>query len=144
MGGNSAEKRKQMKRKKEVALLLLTAVLAAAGCADEKTTGEKTTESGSAAAVSGSSVFDGELEENVTIRVLENDTAISKGYFEELITAFNEAYADQGITAVDANMDQYLDLANDGPYGYGPDVLYQANDVIMQYAKGKHIYPLPV
>ena len=72
-----------MKRKKEVALLLLTAVLAAAGCADEKTTGEKTTESGSAAAVSGSSVFDGELEENVTIRVLENDTAISKGYFEE-------------------------------------------------------------
>lgn len=50
----------------------------------------------------------------------------------------------QGITAVDANMDQYLDLANDGPYGYGPDVLYQANDVIMQYAKGKHIYPLPV
>lgn len=94
MGGNSAEKRKQMKRKKEVALLLLTAVLAAAGCADEKTTGEKTTESGSAAAVSGSSVFDGDLEENVTIRVLENDTAISKGYFEELITAFNEAYAD--------------------------------------------------
>ena len=75
---------------------------------------------------------------------MENDTAISKGYFEELITAFNEAYADQGITAVDANMDQYLDLANDGPYGYGPDVLYQANDVIMQYAKGKHIYPLPV
>lgn len=106
--------------------------------------GENTTESGSAAAVSGSSVFDGELEENVTIRVLENDTAISKGYFEELINAFNEAYADQGITAVDANMDQYLDLANDGPYGYGPDVLYQANDVIMQYAKGKHIYPLPV
>lgn len=41
-------------------------------------------------------------------------------------------------------MDQYLDLANDGPYGYGPDVLYQANDVIMQYADGKHIYPLPV
>ena len=122
-----------MKRKKEVALLLLTAVLAAAGCADEKTTGENTTESGSAAAVSGSSVFDGKLEENVTIRVLENDTAISKGYFDELITAFNEAYADQGITAVDANMDQYLDLANDGPYGYGPDVLYQANDVIMQY-----------
>ena len=63
---------------------------------------------------------------------------------KELITAFNEAYADQGITAVDANMDQYLDLANDGPYGYGPDALYQANDVIMQYAKGKHIYPLPV
>ena len=41
-------------------------------------------------------------------------------------------------------MDQYLDLANDGPYGYGPDVLYQANDVIMKYAEGKHILPLPV
>ena len=33
-------------------------------------------------------------------------------------------------------------FANDGPYGYGPDVLYQGNDVIMQYAQGKHIYPL--
>ncbi len=41
-------------------------------------------------------------------------------------------------------MDQYLDLANDGPYGYGPDVLYQANDVIMQYAKGKTYLSLPV
>lgn len=92
----------------------------------------------------GSGVFTGELEQNVTIRVLENDTAISKGYFDELIAAFNEAYADYGITAVDANMDQYLDLANDGPYGYGPDVLYQANDIIMQYVDGKHIYPLPV
>ncbi|WP_317336026.1 extracellular solute-binding protein, partial [Streptococcus orisratti] len=28
--------------------------------------------------------------------------------------------------------------------GYGPDVLYQANDVIMQYAEDQHIYPLPV
>ena len=78
------------------------------------------------------------------IRVLENDTAISKGYFKELIDAFNEKYKDKGIEAVDANMDQYLDLANDGPYGYGPDVLYQANDVIMKYAEGKHILPLPV
>jgi arabinogalactan oligomer/maltooligosaccharide transport system substrate-binding protein len=77
-------------------------------------------------------IFDGTLEENVTIRVLENDTAISKGYFQELIDAFNAEYAQYGITAVDANMDQYLDLANDGPYGYGPDVLYQANDVLMQ------------
>lgn len=92
----------------------------------------------------GSSVFDGNLEEDVVIRVLENDTAISKGYFEELITAFNEAYEEYGIVAVDANMDQYLDLANDGPYGYGPDVLYQANDIIMKYVDGKHIYPIPV
>ena len=92
----------------------------------------------------GSPVFNGELERNVTIQVLENDTAIAQGYFDELIAAFNEAYADYGITAVDANMDQYLDLANDGPYGYGPDVLYQANDVIMKYVEGKHVYPLPV
>lgn len=89
-------------------------------------------------------VFSGELEHDVTIQVLENDTAVSKGYFEQLIKAFNEEYAEYGIVAVDANMNQYLDLANDGPYGYGPDVLYQANDIIMQYAEGKHIYPLPV
>ncbi|MCM1107206.1 MAG: extracellular solute-binding protein [Blautia sp.] len=100
----------------------------------------KTPETANAAAA----VFDGELEQNVTIQVLENDTAISKGYFADLIAAFNEAYAEYGITAVDANMDQYLDLANDGPYGYGPDVLYQANDVIMKYVDGRHIYPLPV
>lgn len=90
-----------------------------------------------------STVFNGELEHDVTIQVLENDTAVSKGYFAELIKAFNEEYAEYGIVAVDANMNQYLDLANDGPYGYGPDVLYQANDIIMQYAEGKHIYPLP-
>ena len=95
-------------------------------------------------AVVTDSIFDGELEENVTIQVLENDTAISKGYFDELIAAFNKEYEQYGIQAVDANMDQYLDLANDGPYGYGPDVLYQANDVIMQYVEGKHIYPIPV
>ena len=58
-------------------------------------------------------IFNGELEKNVTIQVLENDTAISKGYFEELINAFNEKYKDYGIKAVDANMDQYLDLAKD-------------------------------
>ena len=89
-------------------------------------------------------IYNGELEHDVTIQVLENDTAISQGYFQELIDAFNKEYADYGIVAVDANMDQYLDLANDGPYGYGPDVLYQANDVIMKYAEGKHIYPIPV
>lgn len=124
-----------------------------AGCGDTDATAGAgagtgaagSTETGGAAGqTAASGVFNGELEQNVTIRVLENDTAISAGYFDELIAAFNEAYADYGITAVDANMDQYLDLANDGPYGYGPDVLYQANDIIMQYATGKHIYPLPV
>lgn len=132
-----------MKRKKlAVCLAVIMGLSLFAGCGKEETaTGSNETAEQSAG---GSSVFTGELEKNVTIQVLENDTAISKGYFENLIAAFNEKYADYGITAVDANMDQYLDLANDGPYGYGPDVLYQANDIIMQYASGKHIYPLPV
>lgn len=91
-----------------------------------------------------SAIYNGELERNVTIRVLENDTAIAEGYFQELIDAFNAAYAEYGIVAVDANMDQYSNLADDGPYGYGPDVLYQANDILMKYVEGKHIYPIPV
>lgn len=137
-----------MRRRIAVLLMTVLALETVAGCggaADTAAGGETGSNKAEAAAqASGSGVFSGELEQNVTIRVLENDTAISKGYFDELIAAFNEAYAEYGITAVDANMDQYLDLANDGPYGYGPDVLYQANDVIMQYATGKHIYPLPV
>ena len=128
-------------RKKLVAMMLLACTVftaTACGNASDSASASESKEAGS-----GSSLFTGELEKNVTIQVLENDTAISEGYFQELIDAFNEAYKDQGIQAVDANMDQYLDLANDGPYGYGPDVLYQANDVIMQYAEGKHILPLP-
>lgn len=132
--------------------LMLTAVLGlVSGCGNGETAKDETAEAGTlteteaaSEAAQGSSAFTGELEQNVTIRVLENDTAIARGYAKELLEAFNEAYAEYGITAVDANMDQYLDLANDGPYGYGPDVLYQANDVIMQYAQGKHVYPLPV
>lgn len=131
-----------MKQKTAMVLLIAMMVTTVAGCAGSEEMQTKETTKKSTTASNG--VFGGELEHNVTIRVLENDTAISKGYFAELIEAFNEAYAEYGITAVDANMDQYLDLANDGPYGYGPDVLYQANDVIMQYARGKHIYPLPV
>lgn len=88
--------------------------------------------------------FTGELETNITLRILENDTAIKQGYLSELLAAFNEEYAEYGITAVDANMDQYTDLANDGPYGYGPDVLYQANDALMKYVDNRHIMPLPV
>ncbi|MCL2672194.1 MAG: extracellular solute-binding protein [Clostridiales bacterium] len=88
--------------------------------------------------------FTGELEHNVTLRVLENDTAVRQGYFAYLLEAFNAEYAQYGIVAVDANMDEYSDLENDGPYGYGPDVLYQANDQVMQYPEGKHILPLPV
>lgn len=91
----------------------------------------------------GAEKFTGELERGATIRVLENDTAIKQGYMKELIDAFNEEYKEYNITAIDANMDQFTDLENDGPYGYGPDVLYQANDRIMRYPDGKHILPLP-
>lgn len=89
------------------------------------------------------SVFNGELEQNVKIQVLENDTAKELGYLDELLDAFNEKYAAYGIEAVDANIDQYSDLAQDGPYGYGPDVLYQANDVIMKYTEARHVFPIP-
>ncbi len=94
--------------------------------------------------IQGQEKFTGELERNVTLRILENDTAKEMGYFQELLDAFNEAYKEYGIVAVDANMDQYTDLEQDGPYGYGPDVLYQANDALMKYTDGKHIQPLPV
>ena len=133
--------------KKKISLILVAGMVAAslAGCGSDGKDGNKsTTENNEKKSTVASSLFNGELEKNVTIQVLENDTAISKGYFQELIDAFNEKYAEYGITAVDANMNQYLDLANDGPYGYGPDVLYQANDVIMRYAEGKHILPIPV
>ena len=93
---------------------------------------------------SGFEKFTGELEHGATIYVLENDTAIKQGYLNELLTAFNEEYKDYNITARDANMDQYSDLEKDGPYGHGPDVLYQANDRLMRYVEGKHIQPLPV
>lgn len=131
-----------MKRsvRKAGCLLLATTLCAGllAGCGEQ--------EQGTASDAKGadlSAIYSGELERDVTIRVLENDTAIEQGYFQELIDAFNEAYAEYGIVAVDANMDQYSNLADDGPYGYGPDVLYQANDVLMKYVEGKHIYPIP-
>lgn len=100
-----------------VALTLLTPILGACGKTDQ---------------VSDSN-------DVITLRILENDTAKEKGYLDELINAFNEAYADKGIQAVDANMDEYSDLAENGPYGYGPDVLYQANDKLMTYAADKHL-----
>lgn len=78
-------------------------------------------------------------KEKVVLRILENDTAKEEGYLDELIKAFNEKYKDEGIEAVDANMDEYSNLAENGPYGYGPDVLYQANDKLMTYAEDKHI-----
>lgn len=80
--------------------------------------------------------------EKIIIRILENDTAKKEGYLDELLKAFNEAYKDKGIEAVDANMEEYTDLAANGPYGYGPDVLYQANDKLMTYAEDKHVLPI--
>lgn len=88
--------------------------------------------------------FTGVLEEGVTLQILDNDTAKETGYLDELLTAFNEAYASYGIKAVDANMGAYTDLEKLGPAGYGPDVVYQANDVLMRYAENRHIQPLPL
>lgn len=92
----------------------------------------------------GKEKFTGELEHNVKLRILENDTAKEQGYLKELLEAFNKEYASYGIEAVDANMDQYTDLEVGGPYGYGPDILYQANDALMKYVDGKHILALPI
>lgn len=87
--------------------------------------------------------FDGEIEQNATIRVLDNQMAIETGHLEEVLDAFNEEYKKYNVNAVDANMDQYVDLEQNGPDGYGPDVLYQANDMLMRYAEGGHVLPLP-
>ena len=88
--------------------------------------------------------FTGELEKGAVVQVLENDTAVELGYVDRLIEAFNEAFKDKGISAERMNIDQYSDLATDGPYGYGPDVWYQANDILMKYADKQHLLPLPV
>ena len=70
--------------------------------------------------------------------------AFQQQYVQQLIDAFNEAYRDQGVSAQIMDIDQYSDLATDGPYGYGPDVWYQANDILMKYATKKHLLPLPI
>lgn len=130
-----------MKKMKRIAALLLALALvfalAACGREEQEGTGGSTSDGVMAK-------FSGELEEGAVVKVLENDTAVELGYVEALINAFNEAYADQGISAERMNTDQYSDLASDGPYGYGPDVWYQANDIIMQYAENQHILPLPI
>ena len=87
--------------------------------------------------------FNGEIEQNATIRVLDNQMAIETGHLKEVLAAFNEEYKEYNVNAVDANMDQYIDLEQNGPDGYGPDVLYQANDMLMRYAEGSHVLPLP-
>ncbi len=130
-----------MKRMLSLAMALLLALSVLAAC------GEKTPED----QVQGSDLYEqvmarftGELEQGAVVKVLENDTAVELGYVEALIAAFNEAYKDQGISAERMNIDQYSDLATDGPYGYGPDVWYQANDILMKYADNQHLLPLPI
>ena len=110
-------------------MLVLASGLCACGADSDQTTVQQT---------------DAKEGETVVLHILENDTAKSEGYLDALLSAFNEAYADQGIQAVDANMDEYTDLAANGPYGYGPDVLYQANDKLMTYAEDKHILALNI
>lgn len=46
---------------------------------------------------SGADKFTGALERNVTLRILENDTAKEQGYLKELLDAFNAEYAEYGI-----------------------------------------------
>lgn len=85
-----------------------------------------------------------EDKKEVVLRILENDTAKKEGYLKELLDAFNAKYASEGVKAVDANMDEFSDLEKDGPYGHGPDVLYQANDILMSYVEKHHIIPLDI
>lgn len=92
----------------------------------------------------GNGADDTNGDETIVLRILENDTAKKEGYLQELLDAFNEAYKDKGIQAVDADMEEYSNLAENGPYGYGPDVIYQANDKLMTYAEDKHILPIDI
>ena len=123
-------------------MLVLTMVLALfAGCKDNNPGGNINTSDLYKQVMAR---FNGELEKGAVIKVLENDTAVELGYVDALIEAFNEAYKDKGISAERMNIDQYSDLATDGPYGYGPDVWYQANDILMKYADNQHLLPLPI
>lgn len=133
-----------MNKKFKFVALLMTLLIFATSCSHSGANNSEENDNAGVGKEVLNKYFNGKLEEGATIKVLENDTAIAKGYFKELLEAFNKAYADKGIKAVDANVDQNIDLANDGPYGYGPDVLYQANDVLMQYSRAKHILPLPI
>lgn len=131
-----------MKKVLSIMLGLSMVLTLLGGCKGEDSTGTDVQTSNMYEQVM--SRFDGNLEQGAVIKVLENDTAIELGYVDQLIEAFNEAYADKGISAERMNIDQYSDLATDGPYGFGPDVWYQANNVLMKYADNQHLLPLPV
>lgn len=94
-------------------------------------------------------IFTGELEKDpngriIKLKILENDTARDQGYLDELLNAFNAAFKEYGIMAEDANQSESSDLVQNGPYGFGPDVLYQANDQIMGYVDGRHLMQIPI
>lgn len=108
-----------MKKTISVLLVLKMVLALLAGCNGDDTPGGNIDTSDLYKQVM--SRFDGNLEEGAVIKVLENDTAVELGYVDQLIAAFNEAYADEGISAERMNIDQYSDLATDGPYGYGPE-----------------------
>lgn len=131
-----------MKKTLSILLALTMALALFSACGD--TAPESPSENQSDLYAQVMSRFDGTLEQGAVVKVLENDTAVELGYVDQLIAAFNEAYRDQGISAERMNIDQYSDLATDGPYGYGPDVWYQANDILMKYADNQHLLPLPV
>lgn len=44
-------------------------------------------------------------DEQIVIRVLENDFAKKNGYLQVLLDAFNEKYKEYNVIAVDADMD---------------------------------------
>lgn len=124
-----------------LAAVLVLSTLSGCGGEEPKASGEPETSSLYQQVMAR---FDGKLEQGAVVKVLENDTAVELGYVDQLIEAFNTAYKDKGISAERMNIDQYSDLATDGPYGYGPDVWYQANDILMKYADNQHLLPLPV
>ena len=130
-----------MKKTISILLVLTMALALFAGCKDNNPGGNINTSDLYKQVMAR---FNGELEKGAVIKVLENDTAVELGYVDALIEAFNEAYKDKGISAERMNIDQYSDLATDGPYGYGPDVWYQANDILMKYADNQHLLPLPI
>lgn len=141
--GKGDEKMKRIKTLSVCFALLFVCVMFAA-CRERTQTGTGNgTGNGTFTYEQVMAKFEGEIEQNATIRVLDNQMAVETGHLSEVLAAFNERYKEYNVQAVDANMDQYVDLEQNGPDGYGPDVLYQANDMLMRYAEGGHILPLP-
>ncbi|XBG76892.1 hypothetical protein V4S31_07475 [Enterococcus cecorum] len=65
-------------------LVVFASIFALSGC------GQSDSKTKASADSSNKEIFSGKIEKNKTIKVLENDTAISKGYFKEVLAAFNE------------------------------------------------------